>query len=155
MNDICVYSTQTYEKQILHDYYCHIVVHGVCDVNLNIIFCRFFLSLTTNFKQNQVMLICTSRFSKLKKKIKNKKKEFTFVFFWGQIQAPFLLLEQWNVVLHHPPNFFLVFLVFSSLFFNTTIFFLGVVFFGMKTCLGISWGWDDHLGHHKVSILFC
>jgi hypothetical protein len=32
MNDIHVYSIQTYEKQILHDYYCQIVPHEVCDV---------------------------------------------------------------------------------------------------------------------------
>jgi hypothetical protein len=31
MNDIRVYSIRTYEKQILHDYYCQIVTHGVCD----------------------------------------------------------------------------------------------------------------------------
>jgi len=41
MNDICVYFTQTYEKQILHNYCCHIVIHGVYDVNLNLIFCKF------------------------------------------------------------------------------------------------------------------
>jgi hypothetical protein len=32
MNDIYVYYIQTYEKQILHDYYCQI--HEVCDVAL-------------------------------------------------------------------------------------------------------------------------
>jgi hypothetical protein len=32
MNDIRVYSIWTYEKQILHDYYCKIVTHEVCDV---------------------------------------------------------------------------------------------------------------------------
>jgi len=31
MNDICVYSIQTYEKEILHNYYCQIVTHEVCD----------------------------------------------------------------------------------------------------------------------------
>jgi hypothetical protein len=31
MNDIHVYSIWTYEKQILHDYYCKIVTHEVCD----------------------------------------------------------------------------------------------------------------------------
>jgi hypothetical protein len=31
MNDVCVYSIQTYEKQILHDYYYQIVAHEVCD----------------------------------------------------------------------------------------------------------------------------
>jgi hypothetical protein len=31
MNDICVYSIQTYEKQILHNYYCQIVIHEVSD----------------------------------------------------------------------------------------------------------------------------
>jgi len=32
MNDICVYSIQTYEKQILGDYYCQIMTHEICDV---------------------------------------------------------------------------------------------------------------------------
>jgi hypothetical protein len=31
MNDICVYSIWTYDKQILHDYYCQIVIHEICD----------------------------------------------------------------------------------------------------------------------------
>jgi hypothetical protein len=31
MNDIHVYSIQTYEKQISHDYYSQIVIHEVCD----------------------------------------------------------------------------------------------------------------------------
>jgi hypothetical protein len=31
MNDICVYSIRTYEKQFLHNYYCQIVTHEVCD----------------------------------------------------------------------------------------------------------------------------
>jgi hypothetical protein len=36
MNDIHVYSIQTYEKHILHDYYCQIVTHQVCDdVNIS------------------------------------------------------------------------------------------------------------------------
>jgi hypothetical protein len=32
MNDIYVYSIQTYEKKILHDYYCQIVTHEIYDV---------------------------------------------------------------------------------------------------------------------------
>jgi hypothetical protein len=32
MIDIYDYSIQTYEKVILHDYYCQIVTHEVCDV---------------------------------------------------------------------------------------------------------------------------
>jgi hypothetical protein len=39
MNYIHVYSIQTYEKQISHDYYCQILTHEFCDVgglgNLN------------------------------------------------------------------------------------------------------------------------
>jgi hypothetical protein len=35
MSDICVYSIRTYEKQILHNYYCQIVTHEVCDVLLS------------------------------------------------------------------------------------------------------------------------
>jgi hypothetical protein len=31
MNDIHVYSKQTYEKQISHNYYCQIVTHEICD----------------------------------------------------------------------------------------------------------------------------
>jgi hypothetical protein len=31
MNDIHVYSIQTYEMKILHDYYCQIVTHEICD----------------------------------------------------------------------------------------------------------------------------
>jgi hypothetical protein len=31
MNDICVCSIQTYEKEILHNNYCQIVTHEVCD----------------------------------------------------------------------------------------------------------------------------
>jgi len=31
MNDICIYSIRTYEKQILHNYYCQIVTHKICD----------------------------------------------------------------------------------------------------------------------------
>jgi len=34
MNDIYVYYIQTYEKQILHDYYCQIMTHEVYDVDL-------------------------------------------------------------------------------------------------------------------------
>jgi hypothetical protein len=34
MNDIRDYSIQTYEKLILHNYYCQIVTHEVCDVIL-------------------------------------------------------------------------------------------------------------------------
>ncbi len=34
LNDIRVYSIQTYEKKISHDYYCQIVTHEVCDVDL-------------------------------------------------------------------------------------------------------------------------
>jgi hypothetical protein len=30
MNDIYVYSLQSYEKQISHDYYCQIITHEVC-----------------------------------------------------------------------------------------------------------------------------
>jgi len=93
--------------------------------------------LTTNFKQNQIILICTSMVSELIKKFKNKNKIYLFFLFFGQIQLPFLLLEQWNVVGHHPPKFFKLFYFFQSFFFNTTTFFLSVVFFGMKTCLGI------------------
>jgi hypothetical protein len=32
MNDIHVYSVQTYEKQISHDYYCQIVTYEVCNI---------------------------------------------------------------------------------------------------------------------------
>jgi hypothetical protein len=32
MNGIRIYSIQTYEKQISHNYYCQIVTHEVCDV---------------------------------------------------------------------------------------------------------------------------
>jgi hypothetical protein len=38
MNYIYAYSIQTYEKQILHDYYCQIVTHEICDVN-EVFFC--------------------------------------------------------------------------------------------------------------------
>jgi hypothetical protein len=31
MNDIHVYSIQTYENQISHDYYCQIATHEICD----------------------------------------------------------------------------------------------------------------------------
>jgi hypothetical protein len=31
MNDIYVYSIQTFEKKISHDDYCQIVAHEVCD----------------------------------------------------------------------------------------------------------------------------
>jgi hypothetical protein len=31
MNDIRVFSIQTYETQILHDYYYQIVTHSICD----------------------------------------------------------------------------------------------------------------------------
>jgi hypothetical protein len=31
MNDIHVYSIQTYEKHISHNYYCQIMTHEVCD----------------------------------------------------------------------------------------------------------------------------
>jgi hypothetical protein len=33
MNNICVYYIWTYEKQILHNYYCQIMTHEVCNVN--------------------------------------------------------------------------------------------------------------------------
>jgi hypothetical protein len=36
MNDIRDYSIQTHEKLILHNYYCQIVTHEVCDVILTI-----------------------------------------------------------------------------------------------------------------------
>jgi len=32
MNDIHIYFIQTYEKQILHNYYCQIVTHEIGDV---------------------------------------------------------------------------------------------------------------------------
>jgi hypothetical protein len=31
MNDICVYSIRTYEKEISHKYNCQIMTHEVCD----------------------------------------------------------------------------------------------------------------------------
>jgi hypothetical protein len=136
MNDIYLYFIQTYEKQILHDYYCHIVVHGICDVNLNLIFCQFFLLLTTNFKQNQIMLICTSRVSKLKKNQELKKK-ITFFFFFGANSSSISHIIAMKCSISPSTQFFLVFFKKSSLFFNTTTFFLGVLFFG--TCLGISY----------------
>jgi hypothetical protein len=35
MNDISVYSIQTYEKQISHNYYYQIVTHEVCDASFS------------------------------------------------------------------------------------------------------------------------
>jgi len=32
--DIHVYSIWTYEKQISHNYYCQIITHEVCDVDV-------------------------------------------------------------------------------------------------------------------------
>ncbi len=58
-----------------------------------------------------------------------------FLHLW-RIQVPFLLLEQWSVVLHHLAIFF-NFSSFSSLSFTTITFFLGAFFFGLGTSLGI------------------
>jgi hypothetical protein len=34
MNDICVYSIWDYEKKNSHDYYCQIMTHEICDVEI-------------------------------------------------------------------------------------------------------------------------
>jgi hypothetical protein len=44
------------------------------------------------------------------------------LYFW-QIQVPYFLLEQWGVVLHHPPKFFNFFVFFIFVFHHNRLFF--------------------------------
>ncbi len=48
MNDIHVYSIQTYENQILHNYYCQIMAHEVCDASF-VAFASLFIDISPNF----------------------------------------------------------------------------------------------------------